>query len=235
MKNIFAIFFLFSFFSLHAQKNVIDTLKTEELQEVEVNAKRKKINLGFHKKKVKYSSTNYLDFSKCALFIPSPNIEKSHFITKICIPIPKKIATTTGICHIQLYKKSSTGAPGESFLKNKIVVNIDTITGKLISVDIRNQQLFLPNEGIFVGLEWPSEGEQPKKITSNKQVQGPGFSYVFTTTEMLTWWSDIRTGYEWQLLDRKIAFAEAYYDENTVLNKKKNHPNINYGIVVEVF
>lgn len=233
MKKIFIILFFFIFSSVYAQKH-IDTLKVEDMPEVVVTSKKKKIDLGFYKKKTKYSVQSYLIFSKCVLFIKNPNSLKNYLITKICIPIYKK-KTTTGICHIQLYKKNTDGTPGGSFLKIPIAVDIDTLKGELISIDIKKQQLFLPEEGIFVGMEWPSEGERPAKITSDAQIRGPGFSYVFTTTEMLTWWSDIRTGYKWELMDRKIVFAEDYYHKHSILNKKKNHPNINYGIIVEAF
>ncbi len=230
---IFALFLLIS--NIYAQKNQPDNLKTEELPEVVVNSKKKKMSLGFHKKKTKYSVQNHIIFSKYALFIQNPNIEKSHLITKIYIPIYRGGKTTTGICHIQLYKKSLFGTPDSSFLQKTISVNIDTLKGNLIKIDIKDQNLFLPKEGIFVGMEWPNQGGRPEKITSEKQLQGPGFSYVFTTTEKLTWWSDIRTGYKWRLMDRAVDFTDDYYNKVSVINKKKNHPNINYGIEVETF
>ncbi len=122
------------------------------LPEIKVSPKFTKTkNLGVTEKtKISVSG---LDGSIISVFIPNETSTQK-VISKIVLPY-KAVKHFTSSFRFHIYKIADNGKPGSEMIERNLVGYPRKKKGK-IEIDIKEYNLAIPKEGIFIGIEWIS-------------------------------------------------------------------------------
>lgn len=141
------------------------------IDEVIINRKNKPFTIGYYKMGSFIPYTYFSNLkSKIATFIPyqsSPAV-----IEQILLPITN-INDTTEL-KIFLYEASEDGSPGKEIYSKLLKSN--EIKNK---IDISDEHIQMPLEGVFIAAEWLSE-QFIKDLDNTKEVLGPAFRLKMT-------------------------------------------------------
>jgi|GEM_PF-6540376 len=149
------------------------TSNSINIEEVTIDRKRKNrsFTIGYYNMNTLFPSSYFSNVkSKVATFIPyqsSPAI-----IEKILLPITN-INDTTQL-KVYLYEISEDGSPGKEIYSKLLMSN--EIKNK---IDISDEQIRIPLEGVFIAAEWLTE-QVIKDLNDPKEVLGPAFRLKMT-------------------------------------------------------
>lgn len=191
------------------------------LKEVIITNSNKYKNLGFINSK-KNSTINTFKGSEFAVFIENETNVKTK-IKSVILNLTKKKDHTI-ILKIKFYKKSSNNNPTDVINNRDIVYYLKNKHNGELEIDIDNENIELPEEGVFLSVE--SLGFIDKKGSFiNDQDMWHEFSFhlvddiknaTFTKNNLKanTWYNNL-----------KLRFEE-------IGQKYKNYPNVSFGIKV---
>ena len=133
--------------------------KSEELKEVVIKPSSKEnYELGYYKesKKIKISSAKGLEI---VVYIEN-NLKKENIIKSFLCKIIKSKSYTSAV-RIHFYNKvPEKDYPNEEITKENIIVYVKGNSNKNLEIDLTKYNMFLPVEGIFIGLEWLGEFDE---------------------------------------------------------------------------
>jgi hypothetical protein len=183
------------------------------LPEIKVSPKPTKTkNLGVTEKtKISVSG---LDGSIISVFIP--NETSTHkVISKIVVPY-KAIKHFTSSFRFHIYKISNDGKPGSEMIERNLVGYPIKKKGK-IEIDVKEYNLEIPKEGIFIGIEWISS-DNP--ITDKKGNKLASDIAVFMSKKL---------NEKYQCWEKRVANES---DWKPFSLQTKNKMSINVGLIV---
>ena len=167
------------------------TSNSINIEEVTIDRKRKNrsFTIGYYKMNTLFPSSHFSNVkSKIATFIPyqsSPAI-----IEKILLPITN-INDTTQL-KVYLYEISEDGSPGKEIYSKLLMSN--EIKNK---IDISDEQIRIPLEGVFIAAEWLTE-QVIKDWNDPKEIFGSSWG-VKMTKPMDTNFTYIHLKNKWRL------------------------------------
>ena len=81
---------------------------------------------------------------------------------------------------LHIYDVDSNGLPGNELLTKQIIISNNESSNKTVSIDVRNQQIFLERTDFFVGIQWMTS-------TKVKSFTGPEIFETVITKKLLTY------------------------------------------------
>lgn len=174
------------------------------INEVEIKATTEPQNrkhLGYDKYKYDLTISN----APGATFVSYiPNQEHLNLvIEEIIIPTKKRNAISKrnnindGFFRIHLFSvDQNTKKPDKELLTKNEIFNTSDFSNQKIKIDISEQNILLPEDGVFVGIEWLGDNE-------NTERHGwmPFLVFTMEISNPLTWTKDILTNNDWELVD----------------------------------
>jgi len=153
----------------------------QDIEEViirSVKAKYKNIDIGYFSKK--YNSLHVLGYpvNIYSIYIPFPDGENELIIESINIAYCNSQLTDNCPIRAQILKVDKNGKPGEVILsKNIETANSKYFRLKKATVEITDENIYLPKNGIYVAIEWIFNFKPNNKEYARKEF-GP---YIGTT------------------------------------------------------
>jgi hypothetical protein len=159
------------------------------LSEIEINTgKSKEKVIGYIRKK-KNLSWHIKKKTELATLIRYNKYYKDAYIKKIFIPISKEGGIKKGniwesdfpdfrsVFRVHLYSNSE-GKPNKSVLKNSILIECDQNSSNILEIDITDEFIKFPKEGVFVGVEMIGVLDNNGSISNNKSSILPSFKFT---------------------------------------------------------
>lgn len=113
-----------------------------------------------------------------ATLIEIPATIKMYRITKVLLKARNFKEENPVRLHI--YSVDSLGLPGQELLTKEIVITNDQVDNKIVSIDVKDQQIVLENSSFFVGIQWLTS-------TKVKLFTGPEVFETFKEKKLLTY------------------------------------------------
>lgn len=208
-------------------KGIKDTIflkqNFEILEEVKlITGKSKDRKIGYIKKK-KNLSWHIKKKTELATLIRYNKYYKDAYIKKIFIPISKEGVIKKGgiwksyfpnfrsVFRVHLYSNSD-GKPNESILKKPILIECDQNSNDIIEIDINDEFIKFPKEGVFVGVEMIGELSTDKNILNkSKSSLLPSFKFTEKKKKNVTSFSFIKNVFSdnmWVDIDKNNRFSQ---------------------------
>lgn len=129
------------------------------LNEIVVNKTTniKSKNYGFYKMSSSMLGLNGNPGSRICTFIKNDN-ETIRQIQSLQIKIRKKNVKNNVKLRIFFYSKTANGFEKNNLLKNDIIIS--DFSKNTITVDLTNEDIIFPKEGIYIGIEWLMSGDK---------------------------------------------------------------------------
>lgn len=196
--------------------------KTYELGEVKVTPQKSTIrSIGYSDLKSKtYFGNRVVGTEICVLARDESLASGSCKVKAITL---RKKKNASGKIRIHLYSRGSDGKPENEVLQSNIFIDLKDQRGGVVKVDISEENVPLPSDGLFVGVEWLDKGLNT--------TASPAFCFVKTepTEGYLTY---RKTDYSFEKVWEHLN--EAHYGrrnyQSPVLNSVNN---IAFGLEVE--
>lgn len=213
--------------TLFLKKNVID------LNEVIVwSGKLKEKQIGYIKKK-KTLRWHIRPQTQLATLIKLKDKINRSYINEILIPLNKNITGFKGkkltkktedfqsVFRVYIYKNENE-KPGENLLTSPILININQNSEDVLKVNISNELIEFPANGVFIGIEMIGDFNKQGEITfnNNKPVL-PSFMYTNKKNKKLISVSFIKRvfgGYEWEKIDKTSKDFSMISDYNMAVS-----------------
>ena len=189
--------------------------KIEHLKEIVIqNTSTKFKKIGFLKK----SNLDWFINSKTQigiLIIPKKaNIESK--IEKINIPITKKIMKYHNRPFKSVFKintyTNKNGFPNTSISEKPFIIKCNQDSEKIVTIDISNEQVYLPKEGLFLTIEMIGEIDEKGNILELKNPL-PAFKFSSKSPSGFLYKQYYKTvsSNEWRVLDfKKLPFKKEF-------------------------
>jgi hypothetical protein len=141
-----------------------DTIQLNEIKITPNKDKAKKVfyNLGHFKSKNEiYDRTGYIGRTD-ALYIPNLNKSLNIKIEKLLYSID---ATETAKVRLQIFTSSNLKTPGTPLINDDLVIKVKKGAKKIV-VDVSKYNLIMPEDGLFISLQWLGEIKAMNKTTN---------------------------------------------------------------------
>ncbi len=177
--------------------------KKFQLNEVVVHPQRKQnIKLGISKTKKKIMWNYGMPGLQRAIFIQNKNNSKDLFISSLGVYIDT-IGFSKAPLRIRILSKSENGLPDKDLLESNVILR-NSAAGQYNIIDLSEYQIFFPQNGAFISVEWLKEGEEyyfTKKIANgNKppfELKGYGPTLgIISTKDNSEYWKKL-VGEQW--------------------------------------
>lgn len=196
-----------------------DTVKLEPitylLNEIIVKPVNSKIiEIGYYKFKSFFTITGFIG-DEVAVYFPCES-KKSNLIKNLIIGFSTKsyIKNSLGIDFISIFRINfystieNSVEPDILILKKDLVFTSDIIKNKTI-IDLSEQNLIMPSDGIFVSIEWVGiESKETKKLITNYSERiEPFITTTFDKTNAIVYERNKIKNTEWKLIDKNNKFS----------------------------
>ena len=179
-----------------ADTNFILALKPRffELETFEVKGRNTPTyaSIGLHQPKRKTTLGSQIAGIEYCTLIQNPAYA-GQLLEEVLLAFKRK---STGKLRLHLYRVQSDGTPGEELLTKNVVFETANFKGKIGHIALDQQPLYLPESGVFVGIEWIKAFDATYENPPHIYVTQGGSEYP-------TYWKLNLKQDHWTLCDRK--------------------------------
>jgi len=191
------------------QRTIYLTPKTYDINEVVIKPGDNNIRIkhwGYDKSKSDITISN----APGATFVTYiPNETQSKVVLKdIIIPTKSKKRLSKakdireGYFRLHIFAVNDSGSPGKELLTKDMVYNTSDFSRKF-KIELVEQNIFIPNNGIFVGIEWLGDNKG-KEIRHGWK---PFLCFTEAIDTPLTWTRDALTKNQWVIVDENNPWS----------------------------
>ena len=195
----------------------VDPMQLNEVVVIPKKTKKKEMEIGFFKRNIVMLRCPSYAVNTFATLIPFP-IKGSHVVIK-SIKFVYSASTKNYPIRIRILKANENGEPVEDLVNENIIFNNFKPSRALIStvanIDVSKYNIAMPKTGVFIGIEWLSEGK-PLNYNTRIANDGPYINCVKTDVSSNQTWVNYNN-LQWKRLSHIYTLAIGlgvvnYYD-----------------------
>jgi hypothetical protein len=192
------------------------------LDEILISPKNKCIQIGYLKHKSKFIITGFSGDEIAVLFHNQLGAEKKINALKIGFSSKKIIKKYFDIDFVSVFRinfysnNKNSKEPGKLIYVKNMEFTSDIIKKKETIIDLSDQNLYLPIEGIFISIEWIGiqSNYSKKLITNYKERVEPFLSTTFEKTNATVFERNRFSNKKWQLIDKNNKYSIMLKENN---------------------
>lgn len=163
--------------------------KIEQLSEINIDLRKSKKKIIGYRKKAKELSWHVTPKTELATLIKYNKKLENAYLNKIYIPIGKESFKKEKDNYISIFPKFNSvfrvniysnvnNSPNKRLLDSAITINCNENSKNIITIDVSNENINFPKEGLFVGIEMIGKLKNNRVINDKKGSILPSFKFT---------------------------------------------------------
>jgi hypothetical protein len=204
---------------------------TRELQEVIVSnidwTKYKEKRIGYAGKKSNWHVWG-LTGLEYAVYVPNEKKIKGAYIWELLYKMVKR-SNDTVLVRLHVYEVTANGTPGKELLDLNVVKKITGKMNQLVAYNISDYKIKLPENGVFVGIEWLGVYDPHTNTVLSQNVNEPAFGFHDNIAALITY-AKSRNG-NWEKRDLRDLYIGSSVEKWI---SSRYNPNASFGITIKI-